>query len=87
MPWPARHRIKSVAELPGGIRRTRVTVLYMLATGDIEVDVAEAGERAATGVTHMKIKVGGKPVEKDIERTNAIRKAVRLTGIPVPREL
>ncbi|MEP4379280.1 MAG: enolase C-terminal domain-like protein [Alphaproteobacteria bacterium] len=67
---------KSMAELLGGVRRTQVPVLYMLATGDIDVDVAEASERAAAGVSHMKIKVGGKPVEKDIERTNAIRKAV-----------
>ncbi|MDA0787096.1 MAG: hypothetical protein O3B37_12480, partial [Proteobacteria bacterium] len=67
---------KSMAELLGGVRRTQVPVLYMLATGDIDVDVAEASERAGAGVTHMKIKVGGKPVEKDIERTNAIRKAV-----------
>lgn len=67
---------KSVAELLGTVRRTEIPVLYMLATGNIDVDVAEAGERAQAGVTHMKIKVGGKPVEQDIERTIAIRKAV-----------
>jgi len=67
---------KPISELLGGTRRTKVPVLYMLATGDIEVDVSEAAERAQAGVTHMKIKVGGKPVEHDIERTNAIRKAV-----------
>lgn len=67
---------KPISELLGGTKRTQVPVLYMLATGDIDVDVAEAGERAKAGVTHMKIKVGGKPVEKDIERTVAIRKAV-----------
>ena len=65
-----------VAELLGGTKRTSIPVLYMLATGDIEVDVAEAAERAQAGVKNMKIKVGGKPVEQDIERTNAIRKAV-----------
>lgn len=67
---------KSIAELLGGVRRTEVPVLYMLATGDIEVDVVEAAERAQAGVSSMKIKVGGKPVEQDIERTIAIRKAV-----------
>lgn len=67
---------KTVAELLGGVRRTSVPVLSMLATGNIEVDVAHASERAAAGVSHMKIKVGGKPVEQDIERTLAIRKAV-----------
>ncbi len=67
---------KTVAELLGGVRRTEVPVLSMLATGNIDVDVAEAGERAAAGVSHMKIKVGGKPVKDDIERTLAIREAV-----------
>lgn len=67
---------KPIAELLGGTKRTSIPVLYMLATGNIEVDVAEATEKAQAGVTNMKIKVGGKPVEEDIERTNAIRKAV-----------
>lgn len=67
---------KSVAELLGGVQRTELPILYMLATGNIDVDVAEAAEKAQEGVTNMKIKVGGKPVEQDIERTVAIRKAV-----------
>ena len=67
---------KSVAELLGGVKRTELPILYMLATGNIDVDVAEAAEKAQAGVTNMKIKVGGKPVEQDIERTVAIRKAV-----------
>ena len=70
-------QLKSIAELLGGTKRTSIPVLYMLATGKIEVDVAEASERASAGVTNMKIKVGGNPVEQDIERTNAIRKAVK----------
>ena len=67
---------KPLAELLGGTKRTSIPVLYMLATGNIDVDVAEAAEKARAGVTNMKIKVGGKPVEQDIERTNAIRKVV-----------
>ena len=66
---------KTVAELLGTVYRTEVPVLSMLATGNIDVDVSEGGERAAAGVSHMKIKVGGKPVAQDIERTLAIRKA------------
>ncbi len=53
---------KSVAELLGGVKRTELPILYMLATGNIDVDVAEAAEKAQAGVTNMKIKVGGKPV-------------------------
>lgn len=67
---------KSVAALLGGENRERIPVLYMLATGDIEIDVAEAAERAKAGVGYMKIKVGGRPVEEDIARTIEIRKAV-----------
>lgn len=68
---------KPVSELLGGTKRTRVPIVHMLATGDIEIDVAEAAGYAKAGVTNMKIKVGGKPVAQDIERTLAIRDAVK----------
>lgn len=68
---------KPVAELLGGIRRSRMPILYMLATGDIETDVADAQAKRDAGVVAMKIKVGSKgQVEADIERTREIRKAV-----------
>ena len=68
---------KPVSELLGGTKRTQVPIVHMLATGDIEIDVADAAGYAQTGVTNMKIKVGGKPVAQDIERTIAIREAVK----------
>src|SRR3546814_6773160 len=40
---------KPVAELLGGIRRTRMPILYMLATGDIETDVADAKAKKDAG--------------------------------------
>ena len=67
---------KSVAELLGGVRRTGMPVVKMLATGDLSTDVADARAGAADGYAAMKIKVGGKPVEADIERTNAIGDAL-----------
>lgn len=65
-----------VAELLGGVRRTRMPVVNMLATGDLETDVADARAKAEEGFAAMKIKVGGKPVADDIERTTAIGKAL-----------
>src|SRR3546814_19987528 len=68
---------KPVAELLGGIRRTRMPILYMLATGDLGTDVADAKAKKDAGVVAMKIKVGSRgAVEADIERTREIRKAV-----------
>src|SRR3546814_8301206 len=68
---------KPVAELLGGIRRTRMPILYMLATGDLETDGADAKAKKDAGVVAMKIKVGSRgAVEADIERTREIRNAV-----------
>jgi L-alanine-DL-glutamate epimerase-like enolase superfamily enzyme len=67
---------KSIAELLGGARRGAMPVVQMLATGDLETDLADARSKADEGFVAMKIKVGGKPVAEDIERTNAISKAL-----------
>ncbi len=69
-------RKMSVAELLGGVQRARMPVVKMLATGDLATDVGDAREGADEGYAAMKIKVGGKPVDQDIERTNAIGDAL-----------
>ncbi len=48
----------------------------MLATGDLDTDVADARAKAEEGFAAMKIKVGGKPVADDIARTQAIGEAL-----------
>ncbi|MDE0780113.1 MAG: hypothetical protein OSB67_05100 [Alphaproteobacteria bacterium] len=67
---------KSVSELLGGVQRERMPVVKMLATGDLVTDVGDAQDGAAEGYAAMKIKVGGKPVDQDIARTNAISEAL-----------
>jgi muconate cycloisomerase len=67
---------KSVAALLGGVRRKNMSVVQMLATGDLETDLGDARAKADEGFAAMKIKVGGKPIALDIERTNAISKAL-----------
>ena len=69
-------RKMSVAELLGGVQRARMPVVNMLATGDLATDVGDARKGADEGYAAMKIKVGGKPVDQDIERTNAIGDAL-----------
>ena len=65
-----------ITELLGGVKRGPMPVVKMLATGDLAIDLAEARAKADEGYAAMKIKVGGKPVANDIERTNAISKAL-----------
>src|SRR3546814_19597150 len=73
-----------VAELPGCIRRTRMPILYMLATGHHEPDVAAPNAQKDAGVVALKIKVGPRgAVEADIERDREIPKAGN-GGAPIP---
>ena len=65
-----------VSELLGGARRGPMPVVQMLATGDLATDLADARARADDGFAAMKIKVGGKPIADDIERTVAIGEAL-----------
>lgn len=67
---------KSVAELLGTVRRSRMPVLWMLASGQLEPDLADAREKLDEGFTSFKIKVGTNPVAQDIERAHEVRKLV-----------
>jgi muconate cycloisomerase len=67
---------KPVAELLGGVVRTRMPVLWMLATGETGADIADGQAKIAAGYTAFKIKAGINPVEMDIERAIAIRAAM-----------
>jgi muconate cycloisomerase len=61
-----------VHALLGLQRRTRVPALWMLGTGQLDSDLAEARERQADGCVAFKIKVGvGDPLA-DAQRTRAI---------------
>src|ERR1700674_2564138 len=67
---------KPAAELIGEIRRTRMPVLWMLASANAEVDVADGRAKSADGFTAFKIKVGGREVAADVARAMRIRDAV-----------
>jgi L-alanine-DL-glutamate epimerase-like enolase superfamily enzyme len=71
-----KHAGKPVAELLGEVVRTRMPVLWMLASGETEADIADGRAKIAAGFTAFKIKVGINPVEADIERALAIRAAM-----------
>jgi muconate cycloisomerase len=67
---------KPVAELLGDVVRTRMPVLWMLASGETRADIEDGRQKIAAGFTAFKIKVGINPVESDIERAIAIRAAM-----------
>jgi muconate cycloisomerase len=67
---------KPVYELLGGKKRSRVPVLWLLGTGSIEGDVAEALAKRATGFVAFKVKVGvGDPTD-DALRTRRVCEAL-----------
>ncbi len=67
---------KPVAELLGTVRRKRLPVLWMLASGKLEQELVEGKEKLDEGFKSFKIKVGTNPVAEDIERAREVRKLV-----------
>jgi muconate cycloisomerase len=67
---------KPVYDLLGGKKRSRVPVLWLLGTGSIEGDVAEALAKRAAGFIAYKVKVGvGDPAD-DALRTRRVCEAL-----------
>lgn len=66
-----------VSELLGGRLRERLPVLWTLASGDTERDIAEAEDMLARG-RHcaFKLKIGKRPVKADIAHVAAIKTAL-----------
>ena len=67
---------KSMSELLGGAKRTKIPVLWLLAAGNLEADSKEAKVRLEEGFRSFKIKVGGNPLDEDVSRVKEIRKIV-----------
>jgi muconate cycloisomerase len=63
-------------ELMGGARRRAVAPMWLLGNATTEEDIAEAHARQREGFRFFKLKVGVKPLEKDIATTRAVRDAV-----------
>ncbi|MEJ2899105.1 muconate/chloromuconate family cycloisomerase [Acinetobacter sp. NS-4] len=66
-----------VSELLGGRLRDSVPVLWVLASGDTEKDIAEA-KKMIEAKRHniFKLKIGSRAVEADVEHVLAIKKAL-----------
>jgi len=66
-----------LSELLGGRLRDSVPVLWVLASGDTEKDIAEAQKMiAAKRHNVFKLKIGSRAVEADVEHVLAIKKAL-----------
>lgn len=67
----------SLSEVLGGRLRDSVPVLWVLASGDTDKDIAEAQSMlAAKRHNFFKLKIGSRPVEADVEHVLAIKKAL-----------
>ncbi|MCL6236176.1 muconate/chloromuconate family cycloisomerase [Acinetobacter sp. ANC 5579] len=66
-----------LSELLGGRLRDSLPVLWVLASGNTEKDIAEAQKMIATKRHNIfKLKIGSRPVEADVEHVLAIKKAL-----------
>lgn len=73
-----------VAELLGGIVRREMPLLFILAAGNMQADLAMARQKADEGFVAYKVKVGSAHFEGDLERCAAVRdllgKGVRISA-------
>ncbi|AUZ05389.1 muconate cycloisomerase [Vitreoscilla sp. C1] len=73
----AKHLGVPVSELLGGRVRDSVPVLWTLASGDTDTDIAEAREMVALGRHNFfKLKIGAKPWQEDVTHVIAIKQAL-----------
>jgi muconate cycloisomerase len=66
-----------LSEVLGGRLRNSIPVLWVLASGNTEKDIAEA-QKMIEAKRHnvFKLKIGSRPVEEDVEHVLAIKKAL-----------
>lgn len=66
-----------ISELLGGRLRDSISVLWVLASGDTDKDIAEAKKMiAARRHNIFKLKIGSRPLEQDVEHVLAIKQAL-----------
>lgn len=66
-----------VSELLGGRLRDSISVLWVLASGDTEKDIAEAKKMiAAKRHNTFKLKIGSRPLQQDVEHVLTIKQAL-----------
>lgn len=62
--------------LLGGRRRDDVSALWLVGTGNMQSDLAEAGRLVDQGYHFFKLKVGVRPVQEEVELALAMRRAL-----------
>ena len=70
-----------VADLLGGVETERIPSYYALAVDDPDVVADRAAEKVAEGYPRLQLKVGGRPVELDIETIRKVWERVGNRGI------
>jgi L-alanine-DL-glutamate epimerase-like enolase superfamily enzyme len=73
----------SVATLLGGALTDRVPSYYSTTVGDPDETARIAAEQVAEGYPRLQIKVGGRPVEQDVETVRKVWERVRGTGVRI----
>lgn len=73
----------SVATLLGGALTTLVPSYYSTIVGNPEETARIAAEKVAEGYPRLQIKVGGRPVEEDVETVRRVWEKVRGTGVRI----
>ncbi len=71
-----KHLGVAAVELVGGPLRRSVENMWLLGNPDVAADIADAKRKRAEGYGYFKLKVGVKPVQKEIEAALAARKAL-----------
>jgi L-alanine-DL-glutamate epimerase-like enolase superfamily enzyme len=70
-----------VADLLGGAETEMIPSYYALAVDEPDIVAERAAEKAAEGYRRLQLKVGGRPVELDIETIRKVWERVGSTGI------
>jgi len=67
---------KTLIELIGGSMRKQVAPMWLLGNPTPDADIAEAHAKEQEGFHFFKLKIGTKPIEKEIAATHALRAAL-----------
>ncbi|MFJ4171773.1 mandelate racemase/muconate lactonizing enzyme family protein [Paenarthrobacter sp. NPDC089714] len=70
-----------VAELLGGVETERIPSYYALAVDEPDVVAERAAEKAAGGYPRLQLKVGGRPIELDIDTIRKVWERVGKSGV------
>ena len=76
-----KHLGVSVSDLLGGALSDRVPSYYSTIVGDPDDTARLAGEKRDQGYPRLQVKVGGRPVEQDVETIRKVWEAIRGSGM------